>query len=92
MNKCKLIWIIVVIKILLIALFFWFSLEIGSYGIRDEDCVAASCCHAVECIGIANAPDCSGTFCTMECKDGAMDCGAGHCGVVDGKCGVVWDE
>ena len=36
------------IKILLIALFFWFSLEIGSYGIRDEDCVAASCCHAVE--------------------------------------------
>lgn len=59
---------------------------------NEEICVPAQCCHAHSCVLKNSAPDCSDVFCTMECRDGTMDCGAGHCDFVDGKCGVVWNE
>lgn len=44
---------------------------------KDEDCVAASCCHASACVARANAPSCEGKMCTMNCQEGTMDCGGG---------------
>lgn len=54
----------------------------------DEDCVAASCCHATTCISIDKKPECKGIFCTEDCS-GPLDCGTGYCGCVNGKCLVV---
>lgn len=52
----------------------------------DSDCVPASCCHPTECTAKENAPDCSGTACTMECAPGTLDCGAGKCVCDSGNC------
>lgn len=57
-----------------------------------ERCVPAQCCHASSCALESSAPNCSGVFCTMECRAGTMDCGAGYCDFIDGKCEVVWNE
>jgi len=93
MNKNGLVGLVIVAGILLVVGFFWFVGELNSGGDgKDENCVAASCCHADNCVWEKDAPDCSGTFCTMSCEPGTMDCGAGHCEVVDGECEVVWDE
>lgn len=64
---------------------------VGSYQTKLE-CVPASCCHASTCVWESEAASCEGTFCTEECRGGMMDCGAGHCEVVEGECEVVWDE
>jgi len=53
-----------------------------------DDCVPAQCCHPTRCTGKAAAPSCDGVMCTMSCE-GPIDCGAGSCGCVDGKCSVV---
>ena len=57
-----------------------------------QKCVAKTCCHASECVLESDAPDCHGALCTLECRAGTMDCGAGRCGFVDGKCEVIWNE
>lgn len=53
-----------------------------------QDCVPAQCCHPTGCTVRAQAPDCTGSICTMSCE-GPIDCGAGSCGCVGGKCAVV---
>jgi len=53
----------------------------------DDDCVPAQCCHPTSCINKAEKGVCN-MMCTMSCE-GPIDCGAGHCGCVSGKCGVV---
>jgi hypothetical protein len=92
MNKRGLIVEVAVVFILLVVGFFWFVGEWNSKDIRNESCVPANCCHSDSCVWESEAPDCDGTFCTMSCEPGTMDCGAGHCEVVDSECGVVWDE
>lgn len=62
--------------------------DIAKECIADTDCVAASCCHADSCVGVEKKPDCKGIFCSMSC-DGPLDCGAGHCGCVNGKCSII---
>jgi len=57
----------------------------------DYDCAAAECCHASECVPAADAPDCSGIFCTQECVPGTMDCGQGYCACADGVCKAVFE-
>jgi len=57
-----------------------------------ERCVAASCCHATECVLENEAPNCSGSLCSMECRAGTLDCGQAQCEFIDGECGVVWNE
>ena len=54
----------------------------------DEDCVPAQCCHPASCTGNAAAPSCGNVMCTMSCE-GPIDCGAGSCGCVNGKCGII---
>jgi hypothetical protein len=53
-----------------------------------EDCVPAQCCHPTSCTGTATAPHCGNVMCTMSCE-GPIDCGAGSCGCVNGKCGII---
>jgi len=52
----------------------------------DEDCVPAECCHPRTCVARANAPDCEGSMCTMDCRARTMDCGAGSCVCHEGRC------
>jgi hypothetical protein len=53
--------------------------------VSDSDCVPAQCCHATSCVPKAQAPNCEGTFCTMECRSGTIDCGGG-CACEGKKC------
>ena len=53
-----------------------------------EDCVPAQCCHPTSYTGTATAPHCGNVMCTMSCE-GPIDCGAGSCGCVEGKCTIV---
>jgi hypothetical protein len=53
----------------------------------DDECVPAECCHPTSCINKANKGVCT-LLCTMSCE-GPVDCGAGSCGCVKGKCNVV---
>jgi hypothetical protein len=54
---------------------------------RDADCVPAECCHASSCTALAAKRPCN-LLCTASCE-GPLDCGAGSCGCVNGKCSVV---
>ena len=59
----------------------------------DADCMPAECCHAKECVAMANGPEnCADMMCTEECREGTMDCGAGKCACIEGECGVKWKE
>jgi hypothetical protein len=53
----------------------------------DDECVPAECCHPTSCINKANKGVCT-LLCTNVCQ-GPIDCGAGSCGCVNGKCNVV---
>jgi hypothetical protein len=51
------------------------------------DCVPAECCHPSSCIPGTKKEPCN-LMCTASCE-GPIDCGAGSCGCVNGKCSVV---
>jgi len=104
MNKKGLVVEIVIIGILLVVGFFWFTRESGlGNGLENEtlddaldeylgeECVPASCCHATECVLKSKAPNCDGMMCSMVCS-GPLDCGAGSCKYIDGECEVVKNE
>ncbi|HMA05654.1 MAG TPA: hypothetical protein VKO45_06980 [Methanomicrobiales archaeon] len=52
----------------------------------DSDCVPNLCCHPTNCINRAYKGVCT-ELCTNVCS-GPIDCGAGHCACVKGRCGV----
>ena len=53
----------------------------------DQDCVPAQCCHPTSCTSRAAKQPCN-LLCTMSCE-GPIDCGAGRCGCVNGRCSVI---
>ena len=53
----------------------------------DDDCVPAECCHPTSCINRSDKGVCT-LLCTNVCE-GPIDCGAGRCGCVNGKCNVA---
>jgi len=55
---------------------------------KDDDCMPAQCCHPTSCTNKANERACNNVACTMSCE-GPIDCGAGSCGCVNGKCSVI---
>ncbi|PRQ01147.1 hypothetical protein ENSA7_57520 [Enhygromyxa salina] len=56
----------------------------------DADCVASSCCHPTTCVALVDAPDCSASTCTMDCRAGTMDCNGG-CVCQAGRCAAqLW--
>jgi hypothetical protein len=54
---------------------------------NDSQCVPAQCCHPTGCINYLYKQPCT-ELCTDVCE-GPIDCGAGHCGCVEGKCQVI---
>jgi hypothetical protein len=54
----------------------------------DSDCVPVSCCHPDSCVNIEKMPNCKRVLCSMDCE-GPLDCGAGHCRCLNGKCSIV---
>ena len=54
-----------------------------------SDCVPSLCCHASSCIFKDQAPDCTDTFCSLDCQEGTLDCNQGACGCINNKCQVV---
>jgi len=58
----------------------------------NDDCVPATCCHASEAVNKENAPDCTDTFCTEECRSDTLDCQQGEIKCVDGFCEAVMFE
>ena len=88
MRKRGLIGLIVIVMVALVIGFFWFVESLD----REEECVAASCCHATECVLESEAPNCSDTVCSLNCEPGTLDCGQARCEYVDGECGVVKNE
>jgi hypothetical protein len=55
--------------------------------IADSDCVPEQCCHPTSCITRAFKGVCT-ELCTNVCS-GPIDCGAGHCGCINGTCSVA---
>lgn len=56
----------------------------------DADCVPADCCHAAACVARTNGPSCGDVMCTMECRQGTIDCGGG-CLCHEGRCAArLW--
>jgi hypothetical protein len=53
----------------------------------NEDCVPAECCHPSSCTAAVVKQACN-LMCTASCQ-GPLDCGAGSCGCVKGKCSIV---
>lgn len=53
----------------------------------DADCVPAQCCHPTRCVNPASITVCN-LMCTASCE-GPLDCGAGSCGCINGRCSVV---
>ncbi len=51
------------------------------------DCIPAECCHPTACIAGPRKTPCT-IMCTMVCS-GPLDCGAGSCGCIDGRCAVI---
>lgn len=60
--------------------------------IKDEDCVADSCCHAKGCVNKNLAPSCSGIMCSQECVPGTLDCGQGTCKCINSVCEASFNE
>lgn len=96
-NK-KLFWIIIILGIILIAIII-FIVANGKgnnpqYNIsdkecqQDSDCVPVCGCHPSSCIAKDKRAECERVFCTQECS-GPLDCGAGSCGCVNGKCDII---
>lgn len=98
-NK-KLFWTVVISLAVLIILICFIKFEENNKGggIKENlgagecggssDCVPAACCHPDSCVTKEKAPECNGIICTMDCS-GPLDCGAGQCGCIDGKCQIV---
>ncbi|AKF07189.1 hypothetical protein [Sandaracinus amylolyticus] len=51
----------------------------------DADCAPVACCHASACGAASDAPSCQGEACTLECREGTLDCG-GRCLCLEGRC------
>lgn len=94
-NK-KLFWIIIILIILLIVVIYFIvkNNKIDDNKVinpEEKNCVAATCCHATECVLSEQAPDCSKAICSMVCS-GPLDCGAGYCEFINNKCVIIPNE
>lgn len=55
----------------------------------DDDCVAATCCHANDSVNKDHAPDCSTSICTLNCAPDTLDCAQGEIKCVDNQCTAI---
>ncbi len=54
---------------------------------HDAECVPVECCHPSRCTAATAKQPCN-LMCTASCE-GPLDCGAGSCGCVNGRCSVI---
>ncbi len=54
-----------------------------------DDCVKATCCHAVDAVNKDYGPDCTGQMCTLDCQEGTLDCGQGKIECIQNTCTAV---
>lgn len=92
-HNRTLFYIIIFLIVLLIILIYFIVKnnevdENGSECVLDSDCLPACGCHPDSCIAGDVRGECENVFCTQVCS-GPLDCGAGSCGCVNGKCAVV---
>ncbi len=97
MNKNGFFTGIIIVVVLLVVGFFWFTSQMegdreteeDERCVSDDECVPASGCHPSKCINQENyiAPS-EQMFCSTVCS-GPLDCGAGSCGCVNDKCEIV---
>ncbi|MBI2572973.1 hypothetical protein HYV86_03895 [Candidatus Woesearchaeota archaeon] len=59
------------------------------YCSTDSDCVAATCCHATDAVGLNYAPTCAAVMCSMDCQEKTLDCGQGEIKCIENTCSVV---
>lgn len=59
---------------------------------KDSDCVPAQCCHPTSVINKEFTPDCTGIFCTLECREDTLDCGYGSPACIKNKCIIIWTK
>jgi len=95
-HNRKLFWTIVLLIIVLIALIYYIATKKEVAKIQDEcktdeDCVPVCGCHPEECVPASERGECPKVFCTQVCS-GPLDCNAGSCRCVEGKCEVVSKE
>ena len=83
---------IILLLVLLSALFLVSCVPAEKVCSVDEDCVKATCCHAVDSVNKEFGPDCTGKLCTMECTPGTVDCAQGQIKCVSGSCEAVMNE
>lgn len=99
-NK-KLFWTIIILGIILIALIISIVINSKNNNIpdnspekecqQDSDCAPVCGCHSNSCTPVINKTECERVLCTQDCS-GPLDCGAGYCGCVNGKCRVISNE
>jgi len=94
MNKNGFFTGIIIMAVLLVGGFFWFTSQMGEDDVEDgcvsdDECVPISGCHPSKCINQENyiAPS-EQMFCSAVCS-GPLDCDAGSCGCVNNKCEIV---
>tara|TARA_Y100000034_G_scaffold120677_1_gene163895 strand:- start:1763 stop:2095 length:333 start_codon:yes stop_codon:yes gene_type:complete len=96
-HNRKLFWIIVILIIAWIALISFIvkenrKIEIIEQECKvDEDCLPSCGCHPDSCVAASERGECPNVFCTQECS-GPLDCNAGSCGCIQGKCSIVENE
>ena len=102
-NK-KLFWVIIGLGIILIILIIFVVMNGKSSNsgnnqnnssenecVMDSDCVPLCGCHPNSCVSISKKPECERVICTQECS-GPLDCGAGSCDCLNGKCSVISNQ
>jgi len=101
MHNKKLFWIIIILIIILVIsiIFVVIGQRSSNSGnnqnnnsqkecLQDSDCVPVCGCHPSSCIPKDKKPECDRVFCTEVCT-GPLDCGAGICGCISGKCRII---
>jgi len=99
-NK-KLFWTIIILGIILIAVIVYLviygkwdnnnnNVPVEKECLTNNDCVPVCGCHPSSCTPANIRPQCEKLFCTQDCS-GPLDCSAGHCECINGKCGIVSD-
>ncbi|VVB77685.1 Uncharacterised protein [uncultured archaeon] len=92
METKKVILTIVIVVLIIIILvtvagMIYFQTNTVRLCSQDSDCTGKQCCHPNSCINKNYKEPCN-LLCTNVCE-GPLDCSAGSCGCVNGKCSVI---
>lgn len=92
-NHKKILWIVIILLVIFGGIYFLSQNKQDTLMrcLTNSECAPAICCHPESCVPKKQAPYCKEIMCTSVCA-GPLDCGAGYCGCVRGKCGIISNE